>query len=505
MADWNPQTDPVAGYNARLGVYTTKSGRNIDKFTYQKVMGQKPKAPVNSAPKNPIDMHDSRPQQSPGSGNRPDNRPARDTTGTMDPHSPANVKKLQQFLKSRGYGITVDGMWGPQTEQAARWFRTHHTTTDSGAGAYNKKYAPATTVKPPPGVKGPAGTKTGSNGPAPELTSENGDGPGPSGNTGVGLPDAYGQMLSTLMGGIMSGSDSQGNVNKLATAMTDAKFGPALGEMRRQVNQGTADAKAHQTTIGDWFKSLLGANASRNTADDKNLHSLLSGSEGFMENMAKTLGDPGARRELAKTAGSNDALLRGLGANQSEFDKNMADALSLTGRDTLSAVGKSDDAANADLKGQLLDLIGQRGDALLANQDTVRNNLLSRQSQRINNYATLSMLPGQMDQQTMDGLYKQAQINHLSTPKPTGWAGYTAKDKRQLDADIFGALHDKDTGDLKAAYQNDPAAAVRLAANIARARGLKPRENPNVNRAVKASLSNSLGSLFHSDWLPMIK
>jgi hypothetical protein len=387
-------------------------------------------------------------------------------------------------------------VWGPQTAAASKWFRAHHTTKDSGAANWNvsndraKVTPPAKTVDTVPAKK----KKT-----KPPARTDAKDRPQTS---------PFGKMLDTLLGQIMKPVASGANG---AQATTDAQYNPAIAELRRQINQGSRDSNQHQTDIQGWFNGLLSQNAARGKEDASSFQQLLGGSENFMRNLAGAMDDKGASQEVARSAGTSDALLRALMGTSGEFNRNMADAYALTGRDAATKQSRSDAAGLSDMRGKLLDLISSKANALVGNRATAQDTNLKNRAALINQYATMAMLPGQMDQQTLDGMLTSARIDATINPrfkptakkpkKPVGYAATSQTDRSKLNTAVYNTLFD-DSGNLQ--FEN-PYQATHAALNAFRAQGLQPRVDANANRAVKALLQNYLGSSFKPAWISLIK
>lgn len=59
--------------------------------------------------------------------------PVGSTTTPAEPeYDPAEVKHWQERLKAHGYDVSVDGRWGPKTEQAIKDFQADHGLTADG-------------------------------------------------------------------------------------------------------------------------------------------------------------------------------------------------------------------------------------------------------------------------------------------------------------------------------------------------------------------------------------
>lgn len=94
--------------------------------------GATPSLPVTPQPPAPAPQQPTGPV---GGNTRPDSRPARAYPGHLlkiGSSDPANVRALQQRLHDLGYGIVVDGGFGPQTDGIVRDFQRDQSIAVDG-------------------------------------------------------------------------------------------------------------------------------------------------------------------------------------------------------------------------------------------------------------------------------------------------------------------------------------------------------------------------------------
>lgn len=334
----------------------------------------------------------------------------------------SSVKAMQQFLINQGYDIgKVDGISGPLTQSAIDdW---HKGVGVRNPKSWSNRYGTGSSIvqlgtdgkpKPvPPALKdaapsGPGPQQPPDRSPAAAPTSA----PSSSGGItdllkalGVG-PGAGNDPLTQLLQPI---KPKELNVNDIVSTLS-AGYDPAMKQAQTLIDEATKNAGDNQTFIGHMFDTLVNRN--------NNARSQYNADQG-----SANMGDIGAAGQAAVSSiqGANDSFLG-----------NMSDVLNLYREQQGLEQRKADQGNINDLKQALVDLTLQKAqsgagaklDALkynntLDNQTNSDNwtRLLQasqfgqqRKSSDITNLATLSMLPGQLDAQSLQNIMAGKQV-----------------------------------------------------------------------------------------------
>lgn len=342
-----------------------------------------PLAPKKSASKGPV---------------RAPNGPQGPTTTNL---SKQQVAAMQTYLRSQGYDLTVDGSYGPLTMSAKRdWESGQAVRSPQKWNAANAHQAaattPATTTPAPDGTIIPpmAGAAGSARTPAATKTTP-GSGSAPK-------PTTLQQLLALL------GKDSF-NPQKYAQASVNQQYNPQIAELNREIaTQSSANATKNQN-IEEWIKELVSSSQSAGTQADDMMKAILGGSASFDKGVGGSLSDPAAAAQYGKTAGIYDTGLKGQDAIDLLGLANQAPINALKGTELMSALQKDQGTGMNDLRGQLRDLLGAKGNAYTSALDNAVNNGITRRGERINQLATLMMLPGQLQGQGLDNFLKTQQ------------------------------------------------------------------------------------------------
>lgn len=297
-----------------------------------------------------------------------------------------SVKDVQARLAQKGFDIDVDGVRGPETEAALRAER-NGVDPHQWNVSRNRQAAVAANRQVRVGGGGGGGNQQTRISPAP-------------------APKGKGKRATVAAGDAGDGGLS---LDQLALAMTDAEYGTPISELEREQARQEAQGTQNQNDIKSWFEGLIGQNRTNSEADRASLDSLLSDSSGLMGKILGSL-DPSARSGVGSTAAFNENLLKSQGLSEANFDRNMQDALALRGRDEATEQGRRDTARGDELFQQLQDLKRERGQKLYTNREALIDNALKRQAEVTNLKATLALLPGQIEGQSLDNMMKQLGI-----------------------------------------------------------------------------------------------
>lgn len=385
----------------------------------------------------------------------------------------SKVKKLQAFLVNRGYNIPQDGINGKLTKAAAADFN-QNAGPKRNAKAFNTKYkltgGAVSTPKPAAPVRGEQGK-------APRTSAQK------------PAQDPMTPLMSQFLGGA-------GDPAKIGAAMTNAQFGAPIANARHELGQEQAQEKHDVSTVQGWFDDLIGQNKASNQADTTALQKVLGDSSGLLGNILGSLGDESARGQVGRTALFNEGALKGIGAAEGNFNRNMDTALALTGRDAATQYENESRGKQGDIRSQLEALIAQKSNALMTNTEAARDQNLRRRGESINQFATMAMLPDQMEGAGLENIMKQLNIDlgnkELNAPAPgtfVPWAKMDPKGKQEA----FGSIITTSSafGPAGRLMSNPQKAAEALRADVNRA-GYSVKKNPQIASWIRKAVNDAL-------------
>ncbi len=237
-------------------------------------------------------------------------------TKTGLPNAASHISDMQQFLKNRGYNVTVDGVRGPQTSAAVAAFHNHIS-----AQAFNARYG---------GAK--AAGKTGGNSPNQALPVQT---PAQHARVVAGAKAAQSPAAANTT------NNTQGyNPLQLAQSEANAQYDPSITDLQNQISGATAQNTANQSSLQNWYaqmQSLL----NQQLSDTQN--NATQGGQAYataLGNDAQLFG--GAQAPQVGAAGQNNAdALSAVNQSQQDYLNNMMPLLKAQ-----AAQGQSD-ASNA--------------------------------------------------------------------------------------------------------------------------------------------------------------
>lgn len=148
--------------------------------------------------------------------------------------TPQQVRSMQQFLKNKGFNITVDGLMGPQTRAAGAAYRADNK---NGAVNFNKTAG--------------QGVHPGTSLPANDPNAGSGGTGGGSGSSSTGGQGAFAQLLTALLK-----SSSGLGVGTDPTAFGNAQAAPSLALAAadaRQIGANPLQEAQNQSDISSWY------------------------------------------------------------------------------------------------------------------------------------------------------------------------------------------------------------------------------------------------------------
>lgn len=325
------------------------------------------------------------------------------------------VRTRQQFLRSHGFNVTLDGKPGPQTFSAS-WAWEHginpQTWASKGVGWQQRlfqNYGPPHYVGRPHGesplfggiskaVKSALdGSKTGpirrpSGGVDPNAPTSSTDGkvpsirttPAPGQDISVnpldGMPMGGGSGISPTTGADLSSNDPM----TYASAINEVQYGPQLAALMAQIkaqNQKAADAQA---SIASWYNVLGGDLANAQSSDDAAAAQALGDQDRATQGVLNVLGGNGAAAGSAATFGGIErANLEGEHLAQHAYDQRLGPAYRQQGIDDRRRQLMADRAASDSLSGNLASLLAQKSSDLVKGvYDARHQNLEDRIAQK---------------------------------------------------------------------------------------------------------------------------
>lgn len=307
-----------------------------------------------------------------------------------------DVLNMQRYLKSQGYDIAIDGVMGPQTQSAKQDY-------ESGVGHRNSKawnFQHVHSGTPPSAVPPSSDAATGGPGASPVQKTVGPVAPVPASKSSGAVTMA--DILKML------GSDNY-NPKAVAQSEVNATYDPEIAGIKQQLADTAKTNAVKNQHVMDWFNQLVGSSQGiANQAND-----LLSKSGVYMggSSAAPAGADPAAADQLGKSQGIYDTNQSKQSAISQSALLNQSPINALRGSEFLQQqIGQQDQGSN-DLKSQLTALLGSKGKAYASALDAAMNTGLSRRGEKINQLATMMMLPGQLQGQGIDNALKVLQGN----------------------------------------------------------------------------------------------
>lgn len=263
-----------------------------------------------------------------------------------------HVKNMQQFLKNRGYNITVDGIRGPQTNAVVAAFHN-----GIGASVFNAAHAPKARTN---------------------ATVSNAAGGGGGGYTDIRTPK---HPAGRKPSGVKTATVPAGKATnplaidpyKYATSAANAQYDPTINALQAQLANLDPQHKQNVADINSWIAQLQGDNdqAIKDTQafDAKNL----AGYDQSAGNIAQLFGGAAAP-DFSGFVNIGRNELTGLSDSQNAFQKNMDAIFASQGADSLRQEQNVYQGNKQDLLGQLLSQRQAKGQAYTADLQTGLNN-----------------------------------------------------------------------------------------------------------------------------------
>lgn len=301
--------------------------------------------------------------QGPAEGNNRNYRPVQTWVRQAKAGNTRAAKNLQRFLRHQGYGLKVDGKWGPSTRSAYRFFKSGNSAKKWQGPAKQKAGNPRNRFN-----------KSG-NANAPVQANFRPKGAG-KGKGGKGKGGRGGGNFSTALGGIQTGLGGRGasqtgaklNVPQYAETLAGMQFDPAIQDIKTLIARlGPANAQNIQN-IEDWYGDAQQAGTqagARTAAAYEGAADQQSGE--IQEMMAALGGGANAANPLLAAAGlNNQGYLRALGAVEQQYRADMDPILEQAAATTKTNEQRRNVEGMQNYQLELAGLIGQRGQAKAA-------------------------------------------------------------------------------------------------------------------------------------------
>lgn len=268
-----------------------------------------------------------------------------------------HVRNMQQFLKNRGYNITVDGIRGPQTNAVVAAF--HNGISPAQLAA---KSAP--TQKAIPSAQP---TRNGGGGGGRVQPS----GPKPSGSNGSRTPAAVPKPgVPDLQGGT---DPFAVDPYAYAKSAANAQYDPQIAALQNQLNQLDPQHAQNIADLTSWINQIRGDNtkatADTQAFDQKNLGNYDQTAQAIASLFGgATAPEAGGFADIGRTE------LTGLADTQNAFQKNIGTILAAQGADNLRAESGQYQRSKSDLLGQLGAARTAKGQAYITDLQTGMDN-----------------------------------------------------------------------------------------------------------------------------------
>ena len=285
----------------------------------------------------------------------------------------ATVAKEQQFLKNRGYNLVVDGIRGPKTMSAlADW---HKGQGARNPQAWSQTAAPVDEVKPTPKSKN---NTQPARGPRLKLGVDYGTHsfyapvqPKTGTDRGVQTGSGRANLPAGATSNRVGGSDSF-DVDVLANAQMEAKYGPVLAEYLRQEKNIRNMADNRVAEIGDMYGTYVGDIKNRNIEAANLRGQMATATAGLAPAIAQGIAlDPAAAAELANRGDIESDYAAQMAGSAGDYDRRMASAAQAggvfaAGQERAEAAGKI-----GELGAERKDTLAQRGADLVATRQAL--------------------------------------------------------------------------------------------------------------------------------------
>jgi predicted negative regulator of RcsB-dependent stress response len=298
--------------------------------------------------------------------------------GAKKPIAYMTMREKQEFLKSLGYAIDIDGIFGPQTSGA--WKNYVKAKDPKKAAAYwssNSKLSNAFSMPDSPTKTTPAGNPVPDAGGSGSSGSSTTDAPkGTSGSAVRVKPVNLQAQIAALMRNMVN--------PKQYMSMFDQQVNPAMEALQAEISRReTRGPSAIDDNLKQWYEQLIAKNNEGAGATSAAAERIMGAHNAGTQGVVNVLG--GSASPAAASAGAYGATASGelgsLAMAQDAFESNSGKDLALQGlQERLAARQEGTDALD-DLRLKMIELQGSTGqnkaqawlDALKLRDDQVGN------------------------------------------------------------------------------------------------------------------------------------
>jgi IgA-specific serine endopeptidase len=260
-----------------------------------------------------------------------------------------HIKDMQQFLKNRGYNITVDGIRGPQTNSIVAAFHNHVTPQQLASKASGTVSSKAAQTPTAPTQKAPAGNGGASRTtPTPKPAAPATTAPDPNAID----PYAY------------------------ASSSANAAYDPQIAAAQQALNQLSPQHQQNNADLTSWYTQLANLIGGQQTQQGKDSANQLSQYDTAANNAVGQLFGGTANPAASEAMAFHDighTALQGEDNAQANFLANMKPILNAQGIDALRGEQGAYDKNNATLGQQLASLKSAKGQAYTSALATGQN------------------------------------------------------------------------------------------------------------------------------------
>lgn len=380
-----------------------------------------------------------------------------------------SAKQLQSMLRSRGYNLKVDGVWGPISRSAYKAFKA-----GVGARRWNGNH---------PGSIAAAGRGSGGAG---------GSGGGSGGGTGGSGGGGGGRGRGGRGGGGMRGAGIQiPNAKAYAKSEIAAQYNPILNELRYQRDQQQSQGAQDLADIKSYYGQLANTLSQVQSAGDAFQQAALQQSQADQQGILRSIG--GGANPAAGAVGSFADLMHGALQGTLAAQQNY-----MTNQQALAAQGQAQALTNQQrITQQAVQGINQQINSELGSRSSdYLKALADAQQQRLQDMAALQNMQiaaGQFGLSMKQGaaqLANQNLQNKALKQQLSGKAGnfksLTAADRSKLVEQVNTVMYDPHTGEAAMS----PMQAWVKAANTLRALGFDVQASPRARNWLSQSWMN---------------
>jgi hypothetical protein len=395
------------------------------------------------------------------------------------------ARNLQKWLRSQGYGVKVDGDWGPQTASAYRWYRKGNTASRWASPKVKARNNPRNRFNATP-IAGP-------NPRARRGGGKGGKGGGKPGRGGGG-PTFKQQLGGTVKG--LGGKKAYRTGQKLneaqwAEAMAGLQYDAPIKDLKTLIARAGPQNAQTMADIDAWYGNATQLSQQAGQRSGAIAQDVASDQDAAVANLMQALGGGGndANQAIAASNLQNTGLMRALGGIEQQYHQDMNPIMAAAQASAKTREQRLNLEMLQDYQLQLADMMGQRGQAERAALTEARqqNNQLSQtwfQNRLAQLNAALGAQAADIDMATaVEGIKssraQRRQARGQASGKFVPWARLSPPDRTQL---LQAAVY------LPNGQRRPIGAAQNFLVSMGYAAGSKGANTKTSNRAIVAAL-----------------